>query len=311
MRILHPSRLAALLLTPLLLAQTPPEPKPAAATTASPAPAAPAKPLHVHVIGASVSGGFRDGPMTGAQRLNDTVTLQALLRPWCDEQGSVTIHKTPQMLLMFTNPQKIGTDQVEAAGKQEPDVLLAIDFPFWFAYGYVNGDEAEARRERLAKGLELLARFPVPVLIGDLPDMQGAAARMLNPRQIPSPELLGALNQQLRAFAKARPNWQVVPLAEAVRTMKHQGVTLPLREGPRPTPPGALLQDDHLHANRLGMAYLGHVLQPFLVAAVGQHPLAQRAFTFEQWVAAAGAEDELASLPAVEPPAKPADAGKH
>ncbi len=38
-----------------------------------PAPAGSA--VRVHVIGASVSGGFRDGPMTGATETGETVTM--------------------------------------------------------------------------------------------------------------------------------------------------------------------------------------------------------------------------------------------
>lgn len=281
--------------------------------TPAPSAAAPdAKPLHLHVVGASVSGGFRDGPLTGAQRVHETVTLPALLQPWLAEHGDVGMANSAKLLMMFTNPQKLGAEQLATAQKKAPDVLLAVDFLFWFAYGHVQGDEATARRERLAQGLELLAPFTVPVLVGDLPDMQGAAARMLSPRQIPGPALLAELNAQIAAFAKERPNWRVVPLAAAVRAMKQDGVRLPLAAGALPTPPGALLQEDRLHATRLGMAYLGHVLQPFLAAAVPSgHPLAKRPWTFEQWIAAAGAEDELASLPAVAPAAVPAETGKH
>lgn len=253
------------------------------------------KKLRVHVIGASVSGGFRDGPQTGAEETGDSITMQHLLRRWCGDHARATTHGTIQMMLMFTDPLRIGEEQLEGVRKAEPDVVVAIDYLFWFAYGYVgDGDEAELRAERLEQGLELLGSLSMPVVIGDLPDMAGAARRMLSPRQIPSPEMLARLNERLRAWAADRPNVHVVALAETVRQMRTEGVALPLAGGPLPTAPGALQQADKLHANRLGMALLGLRMQDALRACFPDgHPLAQRQWTFEQFVEAAGAEGDL------------------
>lgn len=255
-------------------------------------------PFRLHVIGASVSGGFRDGPLTGATEPGDSVTLQHVLKAWCGEQARATTHAPLEMLAMFTNPETIGKKQVEAALKAKPDAVLALDFPFWFAYGHVPGDdESAARRERFAKGLELLARFDVPVLVGDLPDMTGAARRMLAPAQIPSPGVLRELNADLAAFVAEHPNVRLVELAAIVKTMKEEGVALPLAEGAVPTPPGALLQGDRLHANRLGMAFLGFTLQPVLRQLFPEgHPLRAQAWQLEEFIAACGAESELAAI---------------
>lgn len=255
------------------------------------------KPQRVHIVGASVSGGFKDSPLTGAKEPCDTVPLQQLIKKWCGDDGKVTAHNATKMLAMFTAPRKLGEEQIQSAKKQKPDVLLAIDFAFWFAYGHVGADEQKARTELLAEGLGLLAGIDTPILLGDLPDMRGAAARMLSPRQIPKPELLAKLNEQLAAWAKEHANVRIVPLAAAVRTMKETGVVLPLASGPLQTPPGALLQEDRLHATRLGMAYLGHVLQEPLAAAFPDgHPLRTRRWTFEQFVEAAGAESDLEAV---------------
>jgi hypothetical protein len=250
--------------------------------------------LRLHVIGASVSGGFRDGPMFGAEEQGDSVTMQHLLRRWAGEHARATTHSTVDMLAMFTDPLRIGREQIAGVQKAKPDGVVAIDFPFWFAYGYVDGDEATARRERLAVGLALLGELTMPVLVGDLPDMTGAARRMLNPRQIPSPELLAQLNAQLAEFVQAHANVRLLPLAATVKAMRDEGVALPLQGGPLPTAPGALQQADRLHANRLGMAYLGWLLQEPLrqLFPVG-HPLQAQRWTFDQFVEAAGAEGDL------------------
>ncbi|MBX3461613.1 MAG: hypothetical protein KF830_00440 [Planctomycetes bacterium] len=260
------------------------------AQDAAPVPAS----LRVRVIGASVSGGFRDGPMFGAEEQGDSVTMQHVLRRWAGEHAVVSTHSTVDMLAMFTDPLRIGREQIAGVRKAKADLVVAVDFPFWFAYGYVDGDEAAARKERLAAGLALLGDLSMPVLIGDLPDMTGAARRMLNPRQIPPPELLAALNAQLAEFVAAHEHVRLLPLAGAVKAMRDEGVTLPLERGGLATAPGALQQGDRLHANRLGMAYLGWLLQPALRQMFpAEHPLRAQQWTFERFVEAAGAEGDL------------------
>ena len=142
-----------------------------------------------------------------------------------------------------------------------------------------------------------MADLDVPILLGDLPDMTGAAQRMLRSSWIPAPELQEKLNAELRQWAAAHPNVRLVPLAKLVREMRHEGIALPLEGGPVKTPKGALQQEDRLHATRLGMAYLGFTLQGTLAAAFAEgHPLRRQKWTFEEFVEAAGAEDELEVL---------------
>ncbi|MBL9079145.1 MAG: hypothetical protein JNL08_16705 [Planctomycetes bacterium] len=255
----------------------------------------PPKTLRVHVIGASVSGGFRDGPTTGAAEPGDSVTMQQLLRPWAGEHATVTTHNTVAMTMLFMDPLGTGKEQIDGVAKARPDVVVAIDFLFWFAYGHVDlADEAAARQAQFAKGLELLGTLTMPVVVGDLPDMTGAERRMLKPKQIPSAEVLKALNAELAKFVQAHPNVHLVPLAETVRQMRTEGAKLPLQDGVLQTAPGALQQADKLHANRLGMALLGLRLQDALRACFpAEHPLARQQWTFEQFVEAAGAEDVL------------------
>ena len=289
---------------------------PVAAAPASARPVPPALPaptqkaLRVHIIGASVSGGFEDGPLTRAKEQGDSLPLQKLLEQWAGDDARVSTHNLDRMLAMFTDPLKIGREQMQGASRARPDVLVAIDFPFWFAYGHMAGDVAAARQQRLAAGLAMLDKLEMPILLGDLPDMHGAATRMLSARQIPEPELLQRLNEQLAEFVKAHPNMRLVPLARMVRTMKDEGASLPLATGALKTPPGALLQEDRLHATRLGIAFLGYALQEDLRAAFpAGHPLREQVWTFEQFVEAAGAEGELEQVAATARGAKAKAAG--
>lgn len=292
------------------IAQAPAAGGPAGVPAAAPAASKP----RLHVIGASVSGGFRDGPMAGAAVTGDTVSLQHVLKAWCGEHAVATTHPTLQMMGMFTNPPQIGSQQVAGAQRAKATGVLAVDFAFWFAYGYVDGaDEAKARSERLARGLELLDGLTGPLVLGDLPDMTGASPRMLKPAQIPGVELQAALNAQIAAYAKARPHVRLVPLSTLLRQLKTDGVDLPLADGSLRAQPGALLQGDQLHANRLGMAYLGWFLQPTLRGLfAAEHPLAKQAWTFEQFVAACDADDDLAAVRAAAKPqaGKAAGGGK-
>lgn len=267
-----------------------------------------AKTPRLHIIGASVSGGFEDGPAFGAKEEGDTVALQQLLKSWAGEHARVTAHNPVAMVAMFTDPDEHGRAQIDAAKKARPDLVLAIDFAFWFAYGHVGGDEAAARAERFERGLAMLAELEMPVLVGDLPDMRGAARRMLSPKQIPAPEILRQLNERLAAFAAARGNVRVVALSQAVRTLREQGTELDLAGGRLVTPPLALLQEDRLHATRLGMAYLGSQLQEAIGAAFpAGSPLRTQRWTLDEFVAAAGAEGEIDALRRAAAPA--ADGG--
>ncbi|MFY9343074.1 MAG: hypothetical protein WAT39_11325 [Planctomycetota bacterium] len=279
----------------------------AVAQSASP----PAKPVplpRLHVIGASVSGGFCDGPMTGTTVIGETVTLQHVLKAWCDEHARATTHNTTEMTRMFLDPEVIGGKQIAAAKRAKPDAVIALDFLFWYACGPIGGDEAVVRKERLAVGLASLASLERAVLVGDLPDMRGAERRVLDPAWIPPPPLLAELNQQIATFAVAHPQIRVVPLAELVRTMKVGEVVLPLANGPVKPAPGALQQGDKLHANRLGMAVLGLHLQPALQSLFAKdHVLHEQRWTIEQFVTACGADGDLEAVKAAAK--EPAKAG--
>lgn len=251
--------------------------------------------LKVHIVGASVSGGFADGPAFGARRAGDTITLHRLLRRWADGEARISTHNTVEMTVMFTRPMAIGKRQIAQLERKRPAVVVAIDFPFWFAYGYIGpGDELELRRRRLAAGLALLQDIDAQILLGDLPDMTGARKSRLSEAQIPEPTTLKALNADLAAWVAARPNVHLVGLGDTVRRMRGAELELELTDRKVPVPRFALLQEDRLHPTRLGMALLGYTIQPQLRELFPEdHPLRQRAWSLDEFIAAAGADGEL------------------
>jgi hypothetical protein len=253
----------------------------------------PDQPLQVAIVGASVSAGCVD-PLSGGSADNSTVPLLRILKPWLAEREARVQSRAD--MLMFQDAETKGRLQIERTLKSPPDLVFAVDFLFWFGYGRLRADdEAAARLRRFEAGLGLLAQLQCPVVVGDLPDVTGASARMISPAMIPAPAVLARLNERLRAWAAERRQVVVFPVAELVLRMKRDGVALPLAAGELATPPGGLMQGDRLHANRLGMAWLGFRLQDALRPV---DALDLPAWSLEQFVAAAGAEADLADLAA-------------
>lgn len=268
-----------------------------AQSTGEPA-AVPEKPLLVHIIGASVSGGFEYGPMIKAEAEQErTFSLQAVLKPWVGDAARLSSHPPLAMQLLFRSPLATGQQQVAVAKQRGAGLVVAVDFLFWFAYGYVGDQELVERKATLSQGLDLLAALDLPVVVGDLPDMRGANERMLNPRQVPSPEVLVALNQQIAEFVAKHPHLHLVSLASFVKELKAESLTLPLQAGDKQVAPAAMLQSDRLHARRLGMVYLGYQLQAALHAALpASHALRERSWKLEEFVQALDAQADLQAL---------------
>ncbi|MFT4512372.1 MAG: hypothetical protein ACI89X_003916 [Planctomycetota bacterium] len=254
-------------------------------------------PRHIHIIGASVSGGFEDGPLTGAKTKGDSVSMLHILKKWSDGEVKVTSHSVMDMWFLFQDPIKKGQKQVQLAKRKKADLVVAIDFPFWFGYGYVRGEKSKARMARLETGLGYLKELNVPIIIGDFPNMKGAKIRMLNPRQIPTEATLKLLNARLKKFAADNKNVTLVAMAQIVKALKVDGVMLPLKDGELKTGPGALLQEDQLHATRLGMALMTFQMQETLRAHFPKkHPMHEQKWSFEEFADAAGADLELENL---------------
>jgi len=257
-------RARRLLVLPLLLALAP------AARAQERAPA-PARPV-VAVIGASVSAGFQDIMTAGAREAppgrNRTISLWvALKRLW--PADAVTIRNHSQTMF-FMEPARLGEKSANEARAGRPDLVVALDFLFWFGAGAAPGGEREVAA-RLAKqklGFELLERFSVPLVVGDYPDMSGADPEMVPPSWVPGPAVLEALNGALREWAAKRPGVRLFPLSRFVKTAKVDGEAIRYREREVKLPPLHLLQTDRLHATKLGMVLLTWRLLPELRAAL-------------------------------------------
>jgi hypothetical protein len=266
--------------------------------SAQPTASRPAATPVVAVIGASVSAGFVDPrPREDGER-NSTVDVKTVLKGlWPDGKAEIRA-RNGLMLPMFTDAVGLGTKQVDAALRDQPQAVVAVDFLFWFGYGPARArDEIAFRHQRLEQGLALLDRFTCPCIVGDFPDMHGADPQMLPPRAIPSEEALAALNARVTAWAKERKHVALFPLARWVRQLKTEGELLQVAGRELSVPPLFPLQGDRLHATRLGMAMLGQRIHGSLTVVLPRgHELLPAGITIEALIDATGARSELETL---------------
>jgi hypothetical protein len=203
----------------------------------------------VVMVGASVSAGFTEseplgGPTTSQHRLSRYVDA-ALLVPHEPVQNLATS-------LFFVQPEALGDQQIQAAAKAQPSLLLGIDFLFWFCYG--EGSTDAKRLQRFEKGLKMLEVFQCPMVLGDIPDASAAVNGMLRPDQIPSAKAMAAANHRLQEWAATRPQTGVLHLSAFMLTVVSNqaltvhGYTMP--EGKT----RMLLQNDKLHPSPPGCA---------------------------------------------------------
>ncbi len=221
---------------------------------------APAPPLfdRVTVIGASVSDGFgvvirSDGTDSPRAEQAAAVDLADILLAACPD-GSCVIHSYATNWV-FTNPPEICRGQVERALKNDPTLILAIDFLFWHAYGALNrNSEAltseDQRLELLELGLSRLDEFTakgIPLVVGDLPDMQEAVGKMISANQVPKPETIAKLNARIAQWAATKSKVILLPLSSfSEKLRKGEPVEASGKTWSSATH-GPLLQRDQLH----------------------------------------------------------------
>jgi len=219
------------------------------------------------MVGASASSGFTvNEPLGGTNTVQLRLSrhVDAALVPPCEPVLNLASS------FFFMQPESSGKAQMSRALKEEPSLLLGLDFLFWYCYG--KGTNDAERLLRFEQGLKLLEPVTCPLVLGDIPDASGSVNKMLRPDQIPTPAALAAANARLAAWVKARPHVMLVPLSKlitvAMRNDAYEvhGVKLPAGRT------RALLQDDNLHPSAMGSA----------VIALAMFDALQRQFPFPE-----------------------------
>lgn len=181
----------------------------------------------IAVIGASVSSGF--GNASELEVRSDVplgIFLESALVPL--EESEVRIEDFGDSRF-FVSPMRNGKAQVTDALTAEPDVVVALDFLFWYAFGRPGRGDPR-REEGFEEGLAQLERFDVPIVVGDLPDIdhaldgRGLFGKPLVSRRIfPSDEERERMNARLAEWAVGRENVEIAPLAMVVDRMRSAG----------------------------------------------------------------------------------------
>lgn len=220
----------------------------------------------VAVIGASVSDGFLL-PL----EVDAMITLADTLAAASRKEMRPPFRRSSA--LFFRDPVGYGRRYAEAAKEYDPTLLVALDYLFWFGYGFAADEEDRMRR--LERGLASLETFECPILVGTFPDVRVAAeegvgihdAPMIAPWQVPEPVTLVKLNIRLRSWASKRENVVVVPMAEFLEKIR-EGEPITIRDSSWSGPGlGKLLDKDLLHTTMDGTVALTLLALDTLVKA--------------------------------------------
>ena len=246
----------------------------------------------VVVIGASVSAGYMDMDMTVDRAdgvSNRTVRLDLPLKKvWDRELARV---RNFSSMMMFQDPDRLGQQQIDMAKKVSADVVVAVDYLFWFCYG----GSPRGRMEKLERGLKTLEALECPMVVGDIPDMHGAEARILRPSMIPDVDTLAAMNARVRAWVKKREGVVLFPLAAFASDIKKGKQVVQYDEKKTLLlPKNFTLQSDLLHTTRFGVTILAHRVVEALPTILGpRHALVPSDFTLKKLIEALGIEEDL------------------
>lgn len=165
----------------------------------------------------------------------------------------------------FMSPHNIGTGQVDTALAADATGVVAIDFLFWFGYGYLPRGTIDASAQRMAqleRGFKQIERFDVSVYVGNLPDVADAVDAepfaMLQKGQVPSPESLVALNERIRDWAGQHEHVHLIDLHGHVERV-NAGEPLTLG-GHTWSAETDLVQFDELHPSLEGLIAVGEII---------------------------------------------------
>jgi len=183
----------------------------------------------------------RVGVLGASAGVRDALPLAAYLSATLPPESQVFDHTDPDL---SRSPRARGASAVAALEQDEPTLVVAVDFVFWFAHSVRL---SRARRDAVAQALGLLDRFECPLVLGDLPSL---ATHDLLAESRPGATELAALNAEIRAWAAERENVEILPLSGTEALRKEW------------------LQDDGLHPNAAGLEELSK--RTLAVAGLGE-----------------------------------------
>jgi hypothetical protein len=215
--------------------------------------------VHIAVIGASVSAGFGtgikladvlDAAIESPKTITDLSSILFFLDPEGNAEKSIVALTQDSYQGRMVNADGDEIPVVVTFEKDPPDVVIGLDFLFWFGYG---DKDTAARKAELRKGFEFLEKLDCPVVVGDLPTF--APSYMLGEELIPSDEELAALNDMIVEWAKAHERVTVYPLAALVESIR-KGEPVEINGKERTLKSKDVFQLDRLHVTKTGIVAL-------------------------------------------------------
>ena len=187
--------------------------------------------------------------------------------------------------LFFLDPVGRTKEIAEKLDENAPDLVIGIDFLFWFGYG---NKTADARKAELKEAFEFLEELECPVLVGDLPAFEKSF--VLSEEQIPSDKELAVLNGMIAEFAKKHEHVSVYALAALLESIRAgDAVTINGRE--RTLKLSEVFTVDRLHVTKAGLVAVTAMVLESLAQEGG--PLADTELTL-------GPDELTEELPAEE-----------
>lgn len=168
----------------------------------------------VAIIGASATAGFgvvvEQAEPESDEFAKTMMDMQDLYMAADDPTDLVYLDLSSHMF--FRRPVTYGTSTVDRVLSWEPDLVLGVDYLFWFVYGTMP---EESRLEFLEKGLTQLDRIAslgIPMVIGEVPDLEGTESFVIGAHQIPTRRTTILANRRINEWAATRDTVAVVPL---------------------------------------------------------------------------------------------------
>ena len=190
---------------------------------------------HIGVLGASLSAGF-GSEMRLVQALQAVTTRRHRFTDGAD-------------MMTFQGPYEVSEKAIAKVMAAKPEVVVALDYLFWFMYSRLQG--GTARVAELDRALKLLEKIDVPVFLGMIPRITDAG-RMIRAAQIPSQDELTLMTERVRAWAKDRPKVKLMSSDEWLRGLRTAAEVEVLGEKRKFTKKEILL-DDNLHLAPTGI----------------------------------------------------------
>ena len=215
------------------------------------------------MIGASASAGFgvvEDIRVSEGKTRLQGVTLSDVLVESGRQSDVVVLDLASGGF--FMRPLEYGKSSMQRAVAWKPDLVVGVDFLFWYVYGGRNHadvpeKEKAKRLEGLEQGLAVLELVECPLIIGEIPDMSLAIGGMLSKRQVPSLEAMKAVNERIHDWADSHADVAVVPLFDLIESLrKKEAFTIGEHAWSAPTDDEPMMLPDNLHPNLRGLVAL-------------------------------------------------------